>query len=159
MFKQYEAHNVILNGEERKVNNMYGLIISGHGKFASGLKSNIELISGEKENIIAIDFDGTKSLEELENDMLNAVQSLQNYKKIIFLVDLKGGSPFNVSYKVQKSNDNIYLFAGVNVPTVLELSMMNEEKTENDLFIHLTNSDLGIVNTNTSIIYSEEDEI
>lgn len=39
---------------------MLGIILTGHGHFATGLQSSIELIAGEQEKFIAINFEGNE---------------------------------------------------------------------------------------------------
>ena len=45
---------------------MIGLIISGHGNFASGLRSSLKLIAGEPINVEYVDFEETDSTETLK---------------------------------------------------------------------------------------------
>ena len=35
---------------------MIGLLITGHGHFATGLNSSLELIAGQQQNIALVDF-------------------------------------------------------------------------------------------------------
>ena len=44
---------------------MIGLIVTGHGHFASGLTSSLKLIAGEPKNYAAVDFEETDSTEDL----------------------------------------------------------------------------------------------
>ena len=75
---------------------MIGLIVTGHGHFASGMTSSINLIAGAQENYIAVDFDG-EGTEKLENDLKEAIDKLSNCEGIIIFSDLAGGSPFKTA--------------------------------------------------------------
>ena len=52
---------------------MIGLIVTGHGHFATGLTSSIDLIAGPQDNYVAVDFDG-EGTEKLENDLKSIMQ-------------------------------------------------------------------------------------
>lgn len=140
---------------------MYGLIVSGHGSFASGLKSNVELIAGKRNNLIAIDFYGDISLDELESKYNIALKELENYSKIYFLVDLKGGSPFNIAKKLLQLNDKISIITGINSPTLLELIMsddiiISQEELKEKILI----DQLGVIIVeDREVIFDEEDEM
>ena len=45
------------------------IIITGHGNFASGLKSSLDLIVGNYDFIKVVDFTENKNPEELKNDI------------------------------------------------------------------------------------------
>ena len=44
---------------------MIGIIVTGHGHFATGLVNALELLAGATEALEAIDFEGSQSGEEL----------------------------------------------------------------------------------------------
>ncbi len=46
---------------------MIGIIVTGHGRFAQGLKSAIEVIAGEQRKFIAVNFE--KEVKELEQGL------------------------------------------------------------------------------------------
>ncbi len=54
---------------------MVGLIISGHGNFASGLRTSLKLIAGEASNIEYVDFIETDSTESLMDKYLNSLKN------------------------------------------------------------------------------------
>ena len=97
---------------------MVGLIISGHGNFASGLRTSLKLIAGEASNIEYVDFIETDSTESLMDKYLNSLKNLDNCDSILALSDLAGGSPFktlveqltNIVDAILISNILIFLF-------------------------------------------------
>ena len=52
---------------------MIGIIVTGHGNFASGLTSSLELIAGKQENYIAVDFLKEDGIEQLTEKLNNAI--------------------------------------------------------------------------------------
>lgn len=101
---------------------MIGIIITGHGNFASGLESNLNLIVGNVDNIIAIDFEKSDSPDSLESKMDSAIDKLKNCSGIIIFTDLLNGTPFNIAVKKVVSNQKLRLVYGVNAAMLLELS-------------------------------------
>lgn len=98
---------------------MIGLIISGHGKFASGLMSGLELITGQAEKVAVVDFLKEDSTEILFEKLLSAHKALGTEETLI-LCDLVGGSPFNQSVSLKLQGQGIEVIGGVNLPMVAE---------------------------------------
>ena len=94
---------------------MLGLIVTGHGNFATGLQSSLRLIAGEKENMCFVDFEEKDSVEDLAGKLSVAIDSLTDVDGILFLCDLTGGSPFKTAVELS-----------VNLPMVIELSMAKD---------------------------------
>ncbi len=101
---------------------MIGLIVTGHGRFATGLTSSIDLIAGPQENYVAVDFDG-EGTDKLEADLKAAVEKLSNCNGIIVFSDLAGGSPFKTAVLVTSACTNVKVLAGTNLPMLCEIAM------------------------------------
>lgn len=106
---------------------MIGLIISGHGNFASGLNTSLNLISGEPSNIEYVDFESTDSIETLREKYYAALTNLSNCKSILALTDLTGGSPFKTLVELKTEIERqMEVVGGVNLPMILEISMTKD---------------------------------
>lgn len=106
---------------------MLGLIVTGHGNFATGLKSSLRLIAGEKENMCFVDFEEKDSVDDLASKLSTAIDSLTDVDGILFLCDLTGGSPFKTAVELSVKNDKqMEVIGGANLPMVIELSMAKE---------------------------------
>ena len=106
---------------------MIGLIISGHGNFASGLKTSLKLIAGECSNIEYVDFEETDSIEDLKEKYYVSVKNLNNCKQILALSDLAGGSPFKTLVEVKTEIEKpMEVIGGTNLPMILEISMIKD---------------------------------
>ena len=82
---------------------MVGLIVTGHGHFATGLTSSVDLIAGPQQNYVAVDFDGNGT-EKLEADLAAAFETLKDCSGIIVFSDLAGGSPFKTAAVLAAGN-------------------------------------------------------
>lgn len=106
---------------------MIGLIISGHGNFASGLRASLKLIAGEHSNIEYVDFEETDSTETLKEKYYNSLKNLNNCEQILALSDLAGGSPFKTLVEVKTEIEKpMEVIAGTNLPMLLEISMTKD---------------------------------
>lgn len=95
---------------------MYGVIITAHNQYASGVYSGLKLVCGGMENIAVVDFLEDHSTEVLDANLKKAYESLSKYEKIIFITDLQGGTPFNRSVMNYADKDNVRVLAGLNFP-------------------------------------------
>ena len=105
---------------------MVGLIITGHGHFATGLGSSLKLITGNTENIVYVDFEEAHSTEVLTENLNKALDELKGCEGVLVLADLAGGSPFKcaVECKYARPEQNVEVVAGTNLPMLVEGSMM-----------------------------------
>lgn len=107
---------------------MIGLIITGHGHFATGMQTSIKLIAGEPINTEYINFEETDTPESLKEKYLTALNSkLNNCHSIIGLADLAGGTPFKTLVEVKTEfNKPMEVIGGTNLPMVLEISLTKD---------------------------------
>lgn len=106
---------------------MIGILVTGHGKFASGLLSSLKLIAGEHEKIIGIDFLEEHGTEILRENLKDALKSLGD--EVLVLADLAGGSPYMnaVMMKQDLKNKKVEVVSGVNLPMLLEIALGRED--------------------------------
>lgn len=108
---------------------MFSIIIAAHGNLAASLMESGEMISGEAKNVYGVEFrpgENTDTLIEKYNIIING-EGLAD-SKILFLVDLFGGSPYNAASMLAMKNDNIDIITGVNLPIYLETKMDQNSK-------------------------------
>lgn len=99
---------------------MIGIIVTGHGKFAEGLLSALNVIVGISEKIIAVNFSEGDSTEILDKNLLEAINNL-NCEEIAILADIAGGSPFRQSVLLSKQvSQKIKVFSGTNLPFLIQ---------------------------------------
>ena len=96
------------------------IIVAGHGHFATGLGSALDLIMGVPEHVTLIDFPDGDHLVHLEEQFDKAIADGKD-SEIIILTDLFSGSPFNVAMKKALKNPHLHLFYGVNLGMLMEI--------------------------------------
>lgn len=118
---------------------MFSIIVAAHGELATSLIASGEMISGDSEKTFAVEFnpgENTDTLIEKYNSIIKE-EELQS-SKILFLVDLFGGSPYNAASMLAMKNDNIDIVAGVNLPIYLEIKMNQKSKEVEDVVADIT---------------------
>lgn len=107
----------------RRRDSMLGLIVTGHGHFASGLTSSLELIAGDLQNYRAVDFEASDSVDDLRKKLEKAFDELKECQGILVCSDLAGGSPFKTAVEVGFPRGNVEVVAGSNLPMLIEVNM------------------------------------
>lgn len=104
---------------------MIGLIITGHGQFASGMGSALDLIQGKAENLALVDFAQQDSTECLTEKLTQALEQMRAFDGVLILADLVGGSPFKmaVECKYARPDQKIEVLGGSNFPMVIQAAL------------------------------------
>ena len=105
---------------------MLALLVTGHGCFATGLNSGLEVIAGAQSNVALVDFEAEHSFEELKENIHTALDSLKEYDGVLILTDFPGGSPFKaaVECRLERTEQAIEVVAGTNLPLLIASSTM-----------------------------------
>lgn len=104
---------------------MIGLIVTGHGRFASGLSEALYVIAGPTENYFAVDFELDESTESLTARLQEAMDALSGCESILILSDLAGGSPFKISVELGFPK-GFEVVAGANLGMLVEMNMVRQ---------------------------------
>ena len=102
---------------------MLGIILTGHGGFASGMEKAMKQILGEQSQFAAIDFPETSSTARLTAQLEEAVAELDGTEGIIFLTDLLGDTPFRVASTLAMQQSGREVITGTNLQLLLEMVM------------------------------------
>lgn len=102
---------------------MIGIIVSGHGKFASGISAALELIMGQQECYEVIDFPYGDTIHELETNIKQTLEKLSDCENILAFTDLLSGSPFNVLSMESLKDSKIKVIYGTNLGMLVESVM------------------------------------
>lgn len=98
------------------------IIITGHGKFGTGLKTSLDLIVGDHNFIKPVDFTEEKSPEKLKEEIKSIVKEVDS--NVYIFTDLVGGTPFKVSSELILEHNNLEVLCGTNLPMLVEATMM-----------------------------------
>ncbi|MEW6523046.1 MAG: PTS sugar transporter subunit IIA [Bacillota bacterium] len=95
---------------------MLTIAVAGHGRFASGLVDASRMIFGEQEALVAVELFPEDTPEAFYRRLSDAVSGSD---QLLLLVDVKGGTPSNVSALLVKEK-GCHCVAGANLPMLLE---------------------------------------
>ena len=93
------------------------LILVSHGRFCEELKGSTEMIMGPQDNIHAVALLPEDGPEEFTAKFEAAIEGLDDF---LVFADLLGGTPCNVVSRLIMEGRDIELYAGMNLPMVIE---------------------------------------
>ena len=102
---------------------MFSIILISHGQMSQGILHSSEMIFGKQEDVVAVSLNPDEGPDDFRKKLEEAIASLGNTEKILFLADLWGGTPFNQASNLinEKEKGGDWLItAGMNLPMVIE---------------------------------------
>src|SRR6267154_374846 len=104
---------------------MRKFLIATHGTFSSGIKSSLDIIIGQMDNVFIIDayVDGNKSIEEALNSILKDVKISD---ELVVFTDLLGGSITNQVLRFALK-ENVHVVSGINLPLLIDVLMADAD--------------------------------
>jgi len=106
------------------------IIITGHGHYASGIETSLNMLAGTNEDVNFVDFleeDSDTSLKEKIMKLLN------QDSEFLLVCDIVGGTPFNVCSVIANNFDNMEAVGGCNVMAILEAVFQKDNMTLSEL--------------------------
>ena len=126
--------------------NLISMVFIGHGNYPLGIKSSLEMISGDTRNTFYLCFEEGDD-PDLFGDQIRATIE-QAPCGCIVLVDLMGGTPFNQLY-INMPDSNCQAITGVNLAMALEVAYSREYSTLEELAQNAVEAgNFGIVDVN-----------
>ena len=106
---------------------MTGIVVATHGDFGNALVSTLKMILGSTDGIESIALLSEDSMESFKAKMEGALQTVDPEKKgALVLVDMLGGTPFNVSIQLAQIR-KLQVVTGVNLPMLVKVASGAEE--------------------------------
>jgi mannose/fructose/sorbose-specific phosphotransferase system IIA component len=103
---------------------MTHIVVAAHGDLASGLVMAAEMIAGEQPDLTAVALQPGESPESF-GATLAAVLAPLGDEDLLILIDLFGGTPYNVAAR-QVLKPHVECVTGVNLPMLLEVLMSRD---------------------------------
>ncbi|WP_117283053.1 PTS sugar transporter subunit IIA [Streptococcus intermedius] len=130
------------------------LVLVSHGHFCEELKKSTEMIMGPLEFVHTVPLLPEEGIDDFTAKFLATVKELDDY---IVFADLLGGTPCNVVSRLILEGLQIELYAGMNMPMVIEF--INSALTGVEAkYIEKTNRYIVKVNDMLAAMNDEEDE-
>lgn len=89
--------------------------------------SAVRLVAGKPEQIREVNFEAGEGIGELKSHILQAISELES-EDVLVMVDVMGGSPFNVASQllVEGVGKNLKVVTGANLAAVLQAVFLRE---------------------------------
>lgn len=115
---------------------MIGIIITGHGEFATGLYSSLTMIAGKLDDVACVTFTHNESEIDFKDKLIATIATMQGCDEIIIMCDLLGGSPFKQAATLSIDDTRLKVIYGVNLGMLLELSIARNTPQTTDQIIN-----------------------
>ena len=99
-----------------------------HGHLATEFRAALEHVVGPQRNLATIAIAPDDDMESRRRDIIAAVEQVETDRGVIILTDMFGGTPSNLAISVMEPG-RIDVVAGVNLPMLIKLASVREEKT------------------------------
>ena len=96
-------------------------LIATHGNLATGVKSTLDIIIGQTENVFLIEA-YIKENEGIESDLTELLKTLAKSDELIIFTDLFGGSITNQAVRFTQGR-NVHIVSGFNLALLIEVLM------------------------------------
>lgn len=136
---------------------MKKIIVTGHGHFATGLQSTLELLAGKNEDVFFIDFTEGDSDTVLKGKYEKVINENPE-SDILFFCDLFGGTPFKTAATLAYDNERLAAVAGCNIGSLIEILFTKESYDINGLakqIISVSHNATGLFEKNSISIQEE----
>ena len=100
---------------------MIGLVIVTHGRLAEEFLSAMEHVVGHQRGVEAICIGPEDDMERRRQDILAAVDRVDDGQGVILLTDMFGGTPSNLAISVMEQT-RAEVIAGLNLPMLIKLA-------------------------------------
>lgn len=98
------------------------LVLVSHGHFCEELKGSTEMIMGPQDNIYTVALLPEDGPEDFTSKFEATIEKLSDF---VVFADLLGGTPCNVVSRLIMEGRDIELYAGMNLPMVIEFINAN----------------------------------
>lgn len=95
------------------------LVVTGHGEYATGIASAVQVIAGESEYVRYLNFQAERGTSELRSEMRKLLDQHTD-QAVVFVCDILGGTPFKVAAELSINYDNVHVIAGCNINGMIE---------------------------------------
>lgn len=135
------------------------LILMSHGNLASALIESTKMILGDLSDYDIVSMQVDDTFNDVEEKLISVLNKHKD-KNILIMIDIYGGTPFNIASKFYRKNDNICLISGVNLDMVIEYfssDMHDNTKKLIDELISVSKDSITLYSKNENEIYKDID--
>ncbi len=107
---------------------MIGMVLVTHGRLAAEFIAALEHVVGGQKAIAAVCIGPEDDMERRRQDILLAVNEVDDGSGVVLLTDMFGGTPSNLAISVMDKG-KIEVIAGINLPMLIKLAGLRQTET------------------------------
>lgn len=134
---------------------MIGLVIISHGRLAEEFRNAVNHVMGQQENIETIDIAPDDDTDARRDDLVSAVERVDQGAGVIILTDLFGGTPSNLAISLL-NRSNVEVIAGVNLPMLIKLCSLRKSSPVGQAVIEAQEAGKKYINVASKLIAVNE---
>lgn len=108
-------------------------MVAGHGDFALGLASAVDLIIGPQDNFATVSLPAEESPSDFLARLRQAIEDIDSGAGVVVLADLPGATPFSTAARIAHERGGVEVIGGANLPMVLEALVRRQGRQLDDL--------------------------
>jgi PTS system mannose-specific IIA component len=97
------------------------VVLISHGSFAQGALECVELLAGKQENVITLSVFLDSDVNKLRDELNDLYEEHNQGHGMLILVDMVGGTPWNLAAYLALSKHDVLVYAGFNISVLLEV--------------------------------------
>ncbi|MBM6840063.1 PTS fructose transporter subunit IIA [[Clostridium] spiroforme] len=136
------------------------LILVSHGDFAKGLKSSLNMLAGQRDDVIASGLEDGKTADEFATVFQQDIAKVQEGDQVVLLADIIGGSPLTTALNVLDKKamlDKTLVIGGMNLPLALTAVLMKDNLDGDALVSTIISEATGAIKQFETQVSDEED--
>jgi mannose/fructose-specific phosphotransferase system component IIA len=104
---------------------MRKFLIAAHGSFSSGIKSSLDIIIGQMENVFIIDA-YVNDNRSIENELNTILTNITAEDELVVFSDLVGGS---ITSQILRCalRENVHVVSGMNLPLLIDIMLADAD--------------------------------
>jgi PTS system mannose-specific IIA component len=133
---------------------MIGLVLVTHGRLAVEFRAALEHVVGAQTQIETISIDPDDDVERRRQDILDAVQHVDDGSGVIVLTDMFGGTPSNLAISVMEAG-KVEIIAGTNLPMLIKLASVRGEKPLLEAIVDAQDAGRKYINVASQVLHGK----
>jgi mannose PTS system EIIA component len=134
---------------------MIGMVLVTHGRLATEFVAAMEHVVGFQDNVGVVCIGPDDDMEQRRDQILEAVESVDDGSGVVLLTDMFGGTPSNLAISIM-DQAQIEVVAGVNLPMLIKIASLRDNTSLEDLVVAAQESGRKYINVASSVLKPDE---
>ena len=134
---------------------MIGLVIVTHGRLAEEFLSAMEHVVGRQRAVETVCIGAEDDMEQRRQDILGAVDRVDDGSGVILLTDMFGGTPSNLAISVMEQT-RAEVIAGLNLPMLIKLASVRGRESLESCVAHAQDAGRKYISVASYVLAGEK---